>query len=175
MAAVVRLERLGVRHLDGVAALVDDPAVLHFTRVPEPAPPGFARTWIARYEAGEQDGSCAGFAAVDDSGTFLGLALAPQIDAEARELELGYIVAPDARGRGVGTAMLRELTRWAFDELGALRIYLMIDTANHASRRIAERCGYVLEGVLRSLHVKQGRRNDVMVWSRLPSDPEPPG
>ena len=171
MAAAIRLERLGARHLDGVAALVDDPDVLHFTRVPEPAPPGFARDWIARYEDGERDGSRAGFAAVDAAGAFLGLALAPQIDAEGRELELGYIVARDARGRGVGTAMLRELTRWALDELGALRIYLMIDTANDASRRIAERCGYVLEGVLRSAHLKQGRRSDVMVWSLLPSDP----
>jgi RimJ/RimL family protein N-acetyltransferase len=171
MGAAIRLERLAARHLDGVAALVADPEVLHFTRVPEPAPPGFARDWIARYEAGERDGSRAGFAAVDDSGAFLGLALAPQIDAEGRELELGYIVSPHARGRGVGTAMLRKLTDWAFDELDALRVYLMIDTANVASRRIAERCGYVLEGVLRSAHLKQGRRSDVMVWSRLPSDP----
>jgi RimJ/RimL family protein N-acetyltransferase len=171
MGAEIRLERLGLRHLDGVAALVADPEVLHFTRVPEPAPPGFARDWIARYEAGERDGSCAGFAAVDGGGSFLGLALAPQIDSEGRELELGYIVAPEARGRGVGTAMLRELTRWAFGEVGALRVYLMIDTANVASRRIAERCGYMLEGVLRSAHLKQGRRSDVMIWSRLPSDP----
>jgi RimJ/RimL family protein N-acetyltransferase len=173
MGAGIRLERLGVQHLDGVAALIADPEVLHFTRVPEPAPPGFARDWIARYEAGERDGSCAGFAAVDGAGAFLGLALAPQIDAEGRELELGYIVAPQARGRGVGTTMLRELTRWALGEVGALRVYLMIDTGNVASRRIAERCGYVLEGVLRSAHVKQGRRGDVMLWSRLPSDPEP--
>lgn len=173
MGAAIRLERLGVRHLDDVAALVADPDVLHFTRVPEPAPPGFARDWIARYEAGERDGSCAGFAAVDESGAFLGLALAPQIDPEGRELELGYIVAPQARGRGVGTAMLRELTRWAFGEADAVRAYLNIDTDNAPSRRIAERCGYLLEGVLRSVHLKQGRRSDVMVWSRLSSDPGP--
>jgi RimJ/RimL family protein N-acetyltransferase len=173
MGGGIRLERLGVRHVDDVAALVEDPDVLRFTRVPEPAPPGFARTWVARYEAGERDGSCAGFAAIDGAGAFLGLALAPQIDVEGRELELGYIVAPCARGRGVGTAMLRELTRWAFDEAGALRVSLMIDTANVASRGIAERCGYVLEGVQRSAHLKQGRRSDVMVWSRLPSDPDP--
>jgi RimJ/RimL family protein N-acetyltransferase len=173
MAAPVRLERLGARHVDDLAALVADPEVLRFTRIPEPAPPGFAHDWLARYEAGERDGSCAGFAAVDPSGAFLGIGLAPTIDAEARELELGYIVARAARGRGVGAAMLRELTRWAFEQAGALRAYLQIDTANVASQRVAERGGYVLEGVLRSVHVKQGRRADTMVWSRLPSDPEP--
>ena len=52
-------------------------------------------------------------------------------------------------------------------------MHLLIDTANVASERVAERCGYVLEGVLRSVHLKQDRRIDVMLWSRLPSDPEP--
>ena len=169
----VRLEPLGPRHLDDLDALARDPAVLRFTRVPEPVPPGFARGWLGRYEAGRRDGTAEGFAAVGADGTFLGLALAPEIDVEGRELEIGYIVAPAARGRGVATAMLRQLTRWAFDEAGALRAYLLIETGNVASLRVAARCGYVHEGVLRSMHVKQDRRADLSIWSRLPSDPEP--
>lgn len=173
MTAELRLEPLSARHLDDLDALARDPDVLRFTRVPEPPPPGFARTWLARYEAGRRTGTAEGFAAVGAGGDFLGLALAPDIDAEGRQLELGYIVAPSARGRGVATAMLRELTRWAFAEAGALRAYLLIETGNVASLRVAERCGYVEEGVLRSLHLKQDRRADVSLWSRLPSDPEP--
>ena len=169
----LRLEPLAERYLDGIATLVADPEVLRFTRVPEPPPAGFARDWVARYETGQREGTHMGFAAVDERGAFLGLALAPHVDHESRELELGYIVAPAARGRGVATAMLRDLTRWAFAEVGALRAYLLIDTGNVASQRVAERCGYVLEGVLRSMYLKQGRRSDQMIWSRLPSDPEP--
>jgi RimJ/RimL family protein N-acetyltransferase len=41
---------------------------------------------------------------------------------------------------------------------------------NTASQRVAGRCGYRLDGVLRSLHVKEGLRADVGVWSRLASD-----
>ena len=67
--------------------------------------------------------------------------------------------------------MLGELTRWTFDELGALRITLIIDVANGASARVAERCGYVLEGVMRSTYLKDGVRVDAGLWSRLPSDP----
>jgi RimJ/RimL family protein N-acetyltransferase len=67
--------------------------------------------------------------------------------------------------------MLRQLTRWAFEELEAQRIVLIIDTANSASERVAARCGYVREGVMRSIHVKQGIRADCALWSRLPSDP----
>ena len=170
MTGGLRLVPLAAGHLDAMDALVRDPDVLRFTRVPEPAPPGFARDWLDRYLAGRADGSRIGFAVEDDAGAFLGLALAPSIDAEAGEVELGYIVAPDARGRGVATALLRELTRWALDELRAQRIVLLIDAENAGSLRVAERCGYVREGVMRSAWVKQDRRADQEIWSRLPSD-----
>ena len=167
----VRLEPLDAAHLGAVAAMLSDPDVLRFTRVPEPTPADFPEQWLATYEAGRRDGTREAFAAVDDRGSLLGLALAVDIDHEAREVELGYIVAPDARGRGVATGMLEALTRWAFAEAEALRIYLIIDVENAASSRVAERCGYVREGVMRSTHLKDDVRIDAAVWSRLPSDP----
>ena len=169
----VRLERLDERWVDAVADLVADPEVLRFTRIPEPPPDGFARSWIGMYEAGRRDGSREGFAAVDREGRFVGLGLAPEIDRAAGELELGYIVAREARGRGLGSEILRLLTRWAFEEVEAQRVHLIIDVENPASARVAERCGYRLEGVMRSIHVKQGQRADAGLWSRLPGDPRP--
>src|SRR5215470_10939614 len=114
----------GEEHLVGVEEMLDDPDVLRFTRIPEPIPPGFARTWFDRYAGARGDGSREAFAIVED-GEFLGLALAPQIDRKTRTAELGYVVAPAARGRGVATEALRQLTDWAF-ELGMLRLELMI-------------------------------------------------
>jgi len=173
MAQNIRLEPLAERHVADVAALLEDPDVVRFTRVPEPVPPGFAEIWLGTYEAARADGSREAFAALGPDGHFVGLALAPDIDREGRELELGYIVARDARGRGAGTEILRLLTEWAFKEAGALRIYLIIDVTNTASERLAQRCGYVREGVMRSQHLKQGIRVDAGLWSRLPTDPEP--
>lgn len=170
----VRLEPLDERWLEDVAAVVADPEVLRFTRVPEPPPPGFEQRWVGSYIAGRRDGTREGFAAVDAEGRFLGLGLAPHIDREGAEMELGYIVVRDARGRGAGTAILGLLTRWAFDEMHAQRLYLMTEVANRASIRVAEHCGYRREGVLRSTFVKPGppaRRADVELWSRLPTDP----
>ena len=166
----MRLELLEERHVGAVGALLDDPEVLRFTRVPEPPPASFPRDWVDRYKRARRDGSAEAFAAVDDDGSFLGLALAPSIDREAAEMELGYIVAPAARGRGVATAMLTELTRWALESLGAQRIILIINVENPASERVAAHCGYVREGVLRSIHLKPGVRTDAAIWSRLPSD-----
>jgi RimJ/RimL family protein N-acetyltransferase len=109
----VRLQPLDERWLDDVAELVADPQVRRFTRIPEPPPQDFARSWIDKYSEGHRDGTCEGFAVVDGDGRFVGLALAPAIDRRIRELELGYIVASGARGRGIATEILRLLTDWA--------------------------------------------------------------
>jgi len=150
--------------------MLDDPELLRFTRVPEPVPEDFARLWLDRYEEGRVDGSREAFAILDESGSFLGLALAPRIEREERTAELGYVVAPAARGRGVATEALRRLTEWAFAELGMLRLELLISVDNAASKKVAERAGYAREGVLRSTHVKPGVREDTEIWSRLPTD-----
>ena len=167
----MRLEPFAAEHLDAVGAMLDDPDIVRFTRLPEPTPEDFPQTWLDRYEAGRSEGTREAFAAVDANGGLVGLALAPVIDREGREVELGYLVAPDARGRGVATRMLALLTRWAFDEAGAVRAALIIDVANPASERVAERCGYIREGVMRSVHLKNDVRIDAGLWSRLASDP----
>jgi RimJ/RimL family protein N-acetyltransferase len=166
----VRLVPLAREHLAAVEDLFDDPEVLRWTRIPEPAPPDFAETWFSLYERGRADGTREAFTAVGDEGELLGLALVPTIEREAQTAELGYIVAPAARGRGVATATLGLLTEWAFAELDMLRLELLITTTNGASKRVAERNGYRREGVLRSLYVKRGVRDDVEMWSRLASD-----
>jgi uncharacterized protein (DUF427 family)/RimJ/RimL family protein N-acetyltransferase len=165
----VRLEPMGDPHLAHIEDLVRDPSVLHFTRVPEPVPDGFAQNWIRRYEAARPQGTADGFAAFDGD-TFVGLGLVPEIDDASRQAELGYIVASGARRRGAGTAILRALTEWAFAERGMLRLELIIETENLGSQSVARRAGYRLEGVKRSLHVKQERRADCEVWSRLAGD-----
>lgn len=139
--------------------------------MPSPWEEGFERTWLERYERGHADGTRAGFAIVDEaSGAFLGLAALVQIEPDARQAEAGYIVAPQARGCGVAGRALRLLTEWALDELALERVELRITAENAPSMRVAERCGFVREGVLRSVHFKQGLRSDVAVYSRLASD-----
>jgi RimJ/RimL family protein N-acetyltransferase len=165
----VRLVPLAREHLPEVEGLLDDPEVLRFTRIPDRAPPDFTETWFGLYEQGRLDGTREAFAAVGDEGEFLGLALVPKIGREAQTAELGYIVAPAARGRGVATAALRLLTEWAFAQ-DMLRLELLIGSANEPSKRVAERNGYRREGLFRSLYVKPGLRDDVEIWSRLATD-----
>jgi len=150
--------------------MLKDADVQRYTMVPVPVPEGFEREWLTRYEEGRAEGMREGFAIVDDDGSFLGLALAFAIDHEGRELELGYTLTPSARGRGAATWALRALTEWAVRQLDPARIQLQISADNEASKRVAERAGYVYEGTLRSVHFKQGDRQDLEVWSRIEGD-----
>jgi RimJ/RimL family protein N-acetyltransferase len=170
--STIRLDLFGPDHLAAFAALFDDPDVGRFTRLPTSPPPDYAESWLCSYEEGRRDGTREAFAIVDvATGSFLGIGVAPRIDREARTLELGYVVAAEARGRGIATQALQLLTRWSFDEVGALRSELFITADNEGSKVVAARCGYVREGVLRSAHFKEGVREDTELWSRLPTDP----
>ena len=169
---MIRLEPVAVEHLSLLRSLVADPAVQRFTRIPVPPPPDFPEQWLDAYLEGREDGTRIGFAIVEDeTGEQLGMAVAPTIEPEAATAELGNGGVAAARGRGVATAALGLLTDWAFEDQGAERLELRISVDNLASKGVAERCGYVRDGVLRSLYVKEGLPVDREVSSRLPGDP----
>lgn len=168
----IDIVRFEPHHLPRFEEMLDDPDVVRFTPMPAPVPDGFGRAWLGRYESGRADGTREAFAIVEDD-EFLGIAVAPSINATARETELGYMVAPWGRRRGAATAALLQLTRWAFEDRAFLRAYLRINVGNDASRGVARRCGYTYEGTLRSTWFKDDLRVDTEVWSRLPGDPDP--
>jgi RimJ/RimL family protein N-acetyltransferase len=169
--AVVRLEPIEERFVPDFEALTRDPDVLRFTRVPTRRSDDFAAGWIAGYVQGWRDGSRAGFAIIDcDDDAFLGMCGLIRIDWEASEAEMGYVVAPAARGRGAASRSIDLVSRWAFDDLGLARIEAVIDVTNEASLRVAERAGYKREGVRRSAHFKDGVRADLAIYSLLPGE-----
>jgi RimJ/RimL family protein N-acetyltransferase len=165
----VHLAVFTAEHVPAFERMADDETVAAHTPFPHPLPPGFGVQWLARYDAARAEGTREAFAVLDE-GELVGIAVAPRIDATAREIELGYVVSRGSRGRGVATEALRLLTRWAFEERSAARAYLRINVGNEASRRVAARCGYTYEGTLRSTWFKDDLRVDTEIWSRLPAE-----
>lgn len=164
----IALRPLGAAYEGDFARLLDVDDVRENTRVPSEPPPAYARTWLSLYEAGWREGGRAGFAIHDrETDEFLGFAAYVALDAEAAEGEIGYVLAPAGRGRGAATRAVDLLVAWGFGALGLERIELVITEGNVASERVAERTGFVREGVLRSKHFKERVRIDAGIWARL--------
>lgn len=92
------------------------------------------------------------------------------IDLVNRRASVGYWLGPDARGRGLASRAVRLLCRWAFDDLGLARLELTCGPDNPGSRGVAERCGFRLEGCLRSHMTFKGGRRDSLVYGLLPAE-----
>ncbi len=72
-----------------------------------------------------------------------------RMDWAARRFEIGYWQRTSCCGLGYATEATRALASLCFDRLEARRVELRMDDANTASWRVAERAGFMLEGVLR--------------------------
>lgn len=136
----------------------------------------FTRTHVVdNIEAQEQArlrGEAIDLAVVDatDPDLVLGATSLYDVDTDQARAAVGYWLAPDARGHGIATRSLRMLAAWAVDELTVARLELACAPDNVASQRVAERCGFVREGVLRShIRFKDGRRDSVM-YGLLPTE-----
>ena len=132
-----------------------------------PAGVGWARARGLRRD-GANGGENLDLAIADGAGDYLGEVLL--LSREHQSAELAYLIAPAARGRGIATAAVDALSRYAFERLAMQRLQIRVDPDNAASRRVAEKAGYQREGLMRSALIVRGRRADVLVYSRLPGD-----
>jgi RimJ/RimL family protein N-acetyltransferase len=86
------------------------------------------------------------------------------------QAEVGFNCAPWARGNGLTTAAMRLMCAWAFDHWQLGRIQWSAFVGNDASRRVAEKVGFVIEGTQRQRLVQRGTRIDAWVGGLLPHD-----
>lgn len=85
--------------------------------------------------------------------------------------EIGYWTAPHGRGRGVTTEAVAEVCAWAFATCGVQRLDWYAEVGNVASRRVAEKVGFVMEGTLRNFLVRPtGERVDGWVASLVSAE-----
>ena len=88
--------------------------------------------------------------------------------------ELSYQLYGDRyAGRGFTTEAVQLLVDYLFATKQRHRIHLVIVPENAASRRVAEKCGFTLEGTLRGAFFNDGRNQDVLIYSLLRTDARP--
>ena len=86
--------------------------------------------------------------------------------------EIGYVINPDYRGRGIAVEAARRVMRFGFEEMGLNRIEARYMVGNDASKRVMEKLGMTFEGVYRSSVCINGIYRDVGMCSILKSEYE---
>ena len=128
----------------------------------------------ARRRRWEQDGwisrDSSHLAVALPDGTLVGIVSWHAIKASGPEggcLEIGALLFPEHRGRGVGTAAQRQLVDYLFATTLVNRVQAVTDLENLAEQRVLERIGFRREGVLRGLAFIGGRWRDGVLYAQL--------
>ncbi|GGL17120.1 GNAT family N-acetyltransferase [Planomonospora parontospora] len=169
-AGPVVLRELAGSDVEPMVRACADPEIIRFIpTVPVPYGRGDAVQYLDLAERLWEAGG-ASFAVADPAtGEWLGNIGLKALDPRGNG-EIGYLIAPWARGRGVAAAATRALTEWAFTR-GVGRMELLADVENLASQRVALASGFRREGVQRAAEPRRdGTRGDLVSFARLSTD-----
>lgn len=167
----IRLRPLRESDLDAIISACQDPLSQRWTSLPESYSRSDAEFYVGPYARGRWTrGEGAVFAVTGPDDVFAGsmdLRLSPTDPGLA---DVGYLTAPAFRGRGYAPAALRAVCEWGFETLGLTRIEWRAFVGNEASRRVAEKAGFTIEGVARAAVIRRGAKLDEWVGALLAAD-----
>ena len=156
-----------------LAAALSDPAILNNLRdgLPYPYTEKDAEDYITAMLCADKSAVfayaiCLEDRAVGSIGAFR------QSNIHFRTAELGYYLAREYWGRGIVTEAVRQLCEKIFAQTDILRIYAEPFSDNVGSRRVLEKAGFQLEGILRRNACKNGRVLDMALYALTPRPEE---
>ena len=151
-----------------VQAASDDPDVARWIYlVPSPYTLADAESFIADSWRCLVAGERARLAIADAGGEKLLGSVSLDLFPEREAGEMGYWIAREARRQGFALAAARLVVRWAFEEIGIQRLEILTYPGNAASQSLAQKLGFVREGVLRERWVVAGEVSDSLLMGLL--------
>jgi ribosomal-protein-serine acetyltransferase len=160
------------RDADSLVAAVHD-SLADLSRWLPWAHSGYDRTDAARFirdsNAAWSEGRAFDFAvrSADGPADHLGNVSVWHTSRREQAGEIGYWVRSTETNNGIGTESTCRVLQTAFEELGLHRVTLRIAAGNAASERIAEKLGFVQEGLLRKEVLVAGEWLDHSLWGIL--------
>jgi precorrin-6B C5,15-methyltransferase / cobalt-precorrin-6B C5,C15-methyltransferase len=155
---------------DDVTEACQDSETLRWLLLPRPVTRANVEWFIGTFGPGQRESGAGIVFAIESAGRLAGAIDLKGVNWTARVAEVGYWVAPWARGRGVAAQATRVLCEWAIRDHGFERVQLFAATGNAASQRVAEKAGFVREGVARNACCVPDGRADMVLFSLVPQD-----
>jgi RimJ/RimL family protein N-acetyltransferase len=173
-----------------LAETMNDELTAAWTSVPTPYTLDEARDWVTRRAPAERTEGRGIVLAVAEIFThrLVGSLHLMNTNWHTLSAEVGYVIAPWARGEGYAAESVLAVAQWLFHDQKFERLELRTAAGNTASQQVAQKIGCVSEGVLRNALIVRSRtedggwtdiRTDLIVWGLLPEDledsPDTPG
>jgi len=134
-------------------------------RLPYPYTEENASWWLNMVS--ENEGKRGIFRSVRVDGEIVGnITVEQKEDVFVKDAELGYLLLPRMWSRGIMSEAVRRICEIAFEELDIVRITGQVYEPNAASRRILEKNGFELEGILKKAVFKEGKIWNLCVYGK---------
>jgi len=147
-----------------------DPYVAQIERVPVPFVEASARDWIEERQSQVALGRGWSFVTVEAQTNEARGGVSLTFRHPPGAAEVGYWVVEGARNRGLAARATRLISHWGLPRAGFARIQATVEPWNLPSQRVFEKVGFLREGLLRSYASYGGARQDVFLYSLLPTD-----
>ena len=93
-----------------------------------------------------------------------------RIQWEHYRSEIGYMLLPEAHGKGIATEAIRLICEYGFNHMNIHSLEAVIEPENDASARVLEKNGFVKEAHFRENEFFDGKFYDSIVYSLLRND-----
>lgn len=131
---------------------------------PHPYTVEHARAWIQHVKEHESDTR---FIISHEEEAIGEIGFVRQLDVHRFAAEIGYWMSEDHWGKGVGSRALSEVSRYAFEKHGLVRLFADVAEHNVGSCRILEKCGFQLEAVFRNHIYKEDQFYNQYVYGLI--------
>ena len=102
-----------------------------------------------------------------ETGRVIGVITLAKVDRQNRSAEIGFWIGKKYWGRGLTSEAVRLALKYGFEELELHRIYAWTFEKHIASRRVMEKSGFKLEGVMREAVLKDNERHNILNYGIL--------
>jgi len=101
-------------------------------------------------------------------GKLAGAIFLKNFDFTIPKCELGYFIDKEYEGKGVTSKATTKIVRYCFDNLKLNKIFLRAAATNFPSKKVAEKNGFITEGILRKdFKTEAGELIDVVYYGLL--------